>query len=281
MNRQPYPSDLTNGQWALLEPLIPPAKPGGRHREVEIREVVNGLLYLNREGCSWRALPHDFPHWRTCYEYSRNRQADGTWDRLLNTLRPLARQKAGRAATPSAACIDSQSVKSACGGEQRGTDGGKKVHGRKRHILTDTLGLLLAVVVTAANVDDGAAAPEVLALVRPADFPRLEVVFGDKKYRNRALDAYLAGRTGLRVEVRAKPEGERGFRPVPVRWVAEQAHACHGRARRLSKDYERLTACSAAMVKLSAIQRLVRRLKPARAQPRFRYRPRKRKKAAG
>lgn len=279
MDRKPYPSDLTAAQWTLLAPLIPPAKPGGRDRQVNIREVVNGLLYLNREGCSWRALPHDFPHWRTCYEYFRNWQGDGTWDRLLNTLRPHVRQKAGRAATPSAACIDSQSVKSACGGEQRGTDGAKKVHGRKRHILTDTLGLLLAVVVTAANVDDGTAAPEVLALVQPAEFPRLQVVFGDNKYRNQTLDAYLTGRPELRVEVRVKPEGERGFRPLPVRWVVEQAHACHGRARRLSKDYERRTACSATMVKISAIHRMVRRLKPARLPHRFCYRQRKRKRA--
>lgn len=279
MKRKPYPSDLTDHPWALVQPLIPPAKPGGRTRKVVIREVVNGLLYLNREGCSWRAVPHDFPHWRTCYDYFRRWQTDGTWDQLLNTLRPQVRQKAGRPATPSAACIDSQSVKSACGGEHRGTDGGKRVHGRKRHILTDTLGLLLAVVVTAANVDDGTAAPEVLALVRPADFPRLRVIFGDNKYRNDRLDEYLAGRPELRVEVRVKPEGEKGFRPLPVRWVVEQAHACHGRARRLSKDYERLTACSETLVKISAIHRMVRRLKPARIQHRFRYRPRKRKRA--
>jgi len=139
MKRQPYPSDLTDTQWAVLEPLIPPARPGGRPRSVDIRAVVNALLYVNREGCSWRTLPHDFPKWKACYNYFRLWADDGTWDDLLASLRRQARVKAGRKPTPSAGAIDSQSVKTAGGGQDVGTDGGKKVRGRKRHIAVDTL----------------------------------------------------------------------------------------------------------------------------------------------
>src|SRR5436305_7435690 len=162
MSRKAYPSDLTDEQWPLVEVRVPPARPGGRPRKTDMREVVNAILYLTREGCSWRALPHDFPPWKTVYNYFEAWSADGTWDTMLEALRPQARLKAGRQPTPSACCIDSQSANSACGGEAIGTDGGKRVKGRKRHIVTDTLGLLLAVVVTAAHAGDGVTAPRVL-----------------------------------------------------------------------------------------------------------------------
>jgi transposase len=164
MARKPHPSDLTNTQWRLIEPLIPAVKPGGRPRKYDMREVVNAVQYVSREGCTWRALPHDLPHRKTAYNFFRAFEADGTWDRLVTALRVAVRTKRGRGPTPRGGWIDSRSARTAGGGAEVGVDGGKMVRGRKRHIVTDTVGLLLVVLVTAANCDDGATAPRVLGL---------------------------------------------------------------------------------------------------------------------
>ncbi len=273
MERKPYPSDLTNTQWKLIARLIPAARPGGRPRKYDMREVVNALLYVCREGGTWRALSHDFPHWKTCYNFFRGFEADGTWDRLVTALRVEVRTKLGRDPTPSGACVDSQSAKTAHGGADVGVDGGKLVRGRKRHIVTDTLGLLLAVLVTAANRDDGATAPKLLAELRADEFPRLAVVWADAKYRNRDLDAWLAGQGRLRVEVTGRSDGRTGFHPLPKRWVVEQTFAGLVRSRRLVRDFERLPEPSAAMVKVRSIHRMARRALPPRGRRKFRYKP--------
>ena len=207
------------------------------------------------------------------YAYFAQWRDDGTWAKLVGRLRTQVRIQAGRAPTPRAACLDSQSVKTTeVGGLERGYDGGKKINGRKRHVLVDTIGLLLVVLITSAALDEGAAAVKLLAQISADDFPRLTVIFGDSKSHNHDLEAWLTEhRPGWRIEVKKRPVGLSGFIPLPKRWVVERTNAWHGRARRHSKDYERKPESSAARIHLSTIQLMLHRLSPV-PHPAFHYR---------
>lgn len=275
-SRKTYPSDLTDEQWAIVAPLIPPAKSGprgGHPRQVDMREVLNTLFYLHRSGCQWDMLPHDLLPKSTVYDYFAQWRDDGTWAKMVQALRERTRVAAGREPTPSAACIESQSVKpTEMGGAERGDDGGKKINGRKRHLLVDTLGLLIIVLITSAGLDDGAAAPIVLGLVTPQEFPRLLTIFADQKYHNHGLDAWMTShRPDWHIEVKARPVGTRGFTPLEKRWVIERTNAWHGRYRRNSKDYERSPESSAAMIQISHMHLLLNRASPC-GRPTFHYR---------
>ena len=277
-----YLTDLTDEQWALAEPLLPPAKHGGRPRTVDLRLVLDTIFYLTKTGCQWAMLPRDLAKRSTANDYFTAWKADGTWQAILDALRRQVRVAAGHEPEPRKAAIDSQTVKGSEAGGPRGYDGGKKVNGRKRHLVVDSLGLLLVVLVTAANADDGTTAPEVLKRLTPEHRSRLDEVRGDSKYRNRALDRYLAReQVGYRVTVVERPVGAVGLVQLPYRWVIERSNAWTGKYRRNSKDYERTTSSSEAMVQVSMIHLMLRRLKPNPAEERapFRY-PRKPMKKA-
>jgi putative transposase len=272
MRIQPYETDLTDEQFALLEPLLPRRKRTGRP-PADLREVLNAIFYLVRSGCQWRLLPHDFPPWSTVHTWYRRWRQDGTWDRLNDALVPQVRRQAGRDPSPRVTAVDSQSAKTTEMGGERGFDGGKKVKGRKRHIWVDSLGLLLAVLVTAANVQDGFAAGDLLHQRLWEDLPRLELVNADSQYRAESLQRAVFDLAPFRLRVVSRQEGSAGWEKLPQRWVVERTFAWLGRSRRLSKDYERLPESSEAMVKVSMIHRMTRRLRPTamKASQRFRY----------
>jgi putative transposase len=280
--RKPYPSDLTDEQWAILQPLIPPAKHGGAPRKVDMREVFNTLFYLNRSGCQWDMLPHDLQPKSTAYDYFKRWRSDGTWQRLVDALRVQVRVAEGREETPSAGCIDSQTVKATEIGGVHGYDGGKKVNGRKRHIVVDTLGLLLAVAVTSAALDDGSHAWQVLRKLSPAAYPRLRLLWADSKYQNYSLQAWLKQQqAAYEIEVVSRPIGAKGFVLLHRRWVVERSIAWLNRYRRLSKEYDYYTESSEAQIQISSVQLMLRRLKPNKGikRPPFKY-PKKLEKAA-
>lgn len=253
-----YSTDLTTDEWLFIKDLIS-ISATGRPIKLPLKDVVDAIFYVNKNGINWADLPHDFPDYRRVHEWFGKWQNNGTWQRILDRLREDVRETSGRAATPSEACIDSQTVKAAATGGERAYDGAKKINGRKRHILVDTMGLLMAVVVTVGSVSDARGATTLLDRLGQTVFPRLETIHGDMKYKARELQTYNADHQNYEWIFRKKPAGVAGFVPLKKRWVVERTFAWMGHYRRLARDYERTIASSEAMVQVAMIQVLIKR----------------------
>jgi putative transposase len=259
MDGRYYPSDLSDEQWQVIEPLLPRPSKVGAPQSIPRRRIIEAILYVNRTGCSWRSLPHDFPKWRTVYAIFWLWRLQGKWQTIHDALRDQVRRADGRKASPSAAILDSQSVKTTEVGGERGYDAGKKINGRKRHLLVDTMGLILAVVVHSAEVQDQDGARLVLTRLGKM-FTRLKVIWADSAYGRNDLPSWVQRRFGWILQTILRPVGAVGFVLLPKRWVVERTFAWLGRYRRHSKDYERTIKSSEAMILLSMIHLMSRRL---------------------
>ena len=255
-----YNTDLTDQQWDFISPLLPVNKGRGRPTELDLRLVINAILYLVRTGLQWRNMPNDFPKWQSVYYYFRKWAKDGSWQAINETLRKMEREKRGRKPEPTGAIVDSQSVKTTEAGGERGFDGGKKVNGRKRHIVVDTVGNLLSVIVNAANTNDRVGAKAAFDELGNATTSSLQKIWADGGYSGGNFLNMVHEVLQSTVEIAYRPPNEKGFVVVPVRWVVERTFAWLGRYRRLSKDYEHCTKSSEGVIYVASIATMLKRL---------------------
>ena len=271
MRSHKYPSDVTDEQWALIEPLIP-VYPGGRPRKTDVRDVLDAIFYLLRAGCQWRYLPKDFPPRSTVWRYFDEWRHNGTLDTIHDLLRKKVRTAEKPYAPRTTASVDSQSVDTTSGGEQRGRDNAKNVDGRKRHIVVDGMGLLLAVLVTAAGVDDARAATELFGRLEGQPVGKVRRMFADGKYHNYALYERVEDNADWRLVIVRRPDGKRGWVKLPLRWTVERTFAWLTKYRRLSVDREKSTRSAEAMIRLAMIHLMLNRLCPKEGEAEFHYR---------
>jgi putative transposase len=255
----PYPTDLTDRQWQIIRKLLPLAN-GGRPRELDLRRVLDAILYIVVGGVQWRMLPRTFPKWQSVYYYFRTWRDSGLWQRIHDTLRAQLRRQVGRHKHPTAGGLDSQSVKTSAGPGVRGYDSNKKLKGRKRHLLVDTMGLVLLVVVTSAGLSDPAGARVLLSQL--AGFcKKLRLIWVDGNYRGELCD-WVALRFRFRLRPVLRPAGQKGFILLPRRWVVERTFAWLSGHRRLALDYETLPQSSEAFIYIAMTRLMLRRLAP-------------------
>lgn len=250
-----YPSDLSRKEWQVIAPLLPPEHG---NQELKLREIINGIFYVVKTGVQWRFLPREYPNWSSVYYHFGKWSADETLENINTTLCKMDRQKQGRKASPTGALIDSQSVKTAKEATEVGIDGGKKVKGHKRHILTDTVGNMLNVVVSAANMYDGEGGQLVIEKILDT-FPTIEHIWADGTYRGGLIE-WVRETLGATLEIVSRPAGQKGFQVLPKRWVVERTFAWLDNYRRLSKDYERLPHNSEGMIYLASIKTMLKRI---------------------
>ncbi len=255
-----YASDLTDQQWKILQPLLYPERKGpGRPLELDLRQVVNAIFYVIRTGCQWEYLPHEYPNYNSVYYHYRKWCKNGTWHQINTLLRKRVRQHYHRNSDPTAAILDSQSAKTTEAGGERGYDAGKKINGRKRHLVVDTLGNVLHVVVHAANIQDYHGAKLVLTQLTQT-VATLKKMWADGIYKNGGLVAWVRDTLQIDLDIVSRDPGQKGFAVLPRRWVVERTFAWLGRYRRLSKDYEKCTQSSEGVVYVASINMMLRRL---------------------